>query len=92
MINTIYDIIKFLQDSKSLHPEALGIYLGQPARDTFDIQFAKSSKRVDNIEEIGFHVVMTSKMAFARDARMALVYDLTPKLETFLESYDFSLD
>lgn len=85
-------MIYFLQDSKSLHPEVLGIYLGQPARDTFNIEVAKSNKRVDNIEEIGFHVVMTSKMAFVRDARMALTYDLTPKLEAFLESYDFSLD
>lgn len=47
---------------------------------------------MDNIEEIGFHVVMTSKMAFARDARMAIIYDLTPKLEAFLETHDFSLD
>ena len=81
-----------LQDSRSLHPESLGIYLGQPAVDNFNVIVAKSTKKVDNIEEIGFHVVMTSKMSFARDARMAVIYDLGPKLDAYLESNDFSLD
>lgn len=68
----------------------LGIYLTQPD-DTFTMNVAKGTTNKD-MTKIEMHVKTIAKMVFSRDARTAILLELTPKIESFLVKNDMPWD
>ena len=71
-------------------PSLLGIYLTQP-NDAFKLEMESGAQHRD-IDKIKAHVNAIAKMCFARDARTAIMLDLAPKIEQFIQSSSFSLE
>lgn len=59
--------------------------------DGFNFTIESGSGNQD-IEKIKAHVNAIARMCFARDARTAVLLDLTPKIEQFIQSHPLSLE
>ena len=68
----------------------LGVYMTQP-NDGFKFVIESGAGHQD-IDKIKAHVNAIARMCFARDARTAVLLDLSPKIELFIQSHTFSLE
>lgn len=81
----------FRQDLNMNYPELLGFYVSQPANTEFEVEVL-GGKDHSNAEQITDHIKLMTRMALSRDGRLAITYDISPRIEEYLASNSFSLD
>lgn len=86
----LYIDIDVEKDSRASHPELLALYVSEPVDNLFKVTVLGGKDHSD-ADQIPHHIQLVTKMAFSRDARLTLTYDIAPRVEAFLANSDFSI-
>lgn len=87
------DIYIDLDIEKSLdaEPSLIAFYVSEPLDQLFNVT-VQGGKEHSDAEQFREHIMVVTKMAFSRDARLALTYDIGPRIEDFLAISTFSIE